>query len=117
MKRTGESWINGAAPAKKAKTAPASKRTQPKPLDVQPWEVEGTDYIFAAPELGAGYFVLRCNHGLATVPMRFMVHPFETNDALTHFNDKKGLTCHDTSRQYSKEDILAGFTHRGETKW
>ena len=113
MKRTGNSLAESSRSAKKAKPSPVSKPLQPENPDLQTWEVEGVEYIFAAPDFGTGYYVLRCNHGLSTKPEGFTVHPFDTGAAETHFNGTTGAICHDTSREYSKQDIMMEFAHRG----
>lgn len=45
--------------------------------------------------------------------MRFTQHPLESGSALEHFN-KKGLKCHDSSRNYTWDDVLREYTFRGK---
>lgn len=116
MKRSGDPNLGPATPSKKAKGAmqPAKGRAKPDTVDIDPWEVEGEEYIFTSPGFGPGYFILRCNHGLATKPTRFTVHPFETDEATKHFNSGRPETCHESPKQYTDEEIMTKFAHRGK---
>ena len=78
------------------------------------YEVENDEYIFAAPDFEPGFYVVRCNHGPATTQRYFKVHPFESGEALAHFNDSKTALCHDTSRGWTELEILEEYGHQGK---
>ncbi len=116
MKRSPDQAEASNPPAKKPKLSSAPKQTT-RNRNLDSWEVEGTDYIFAYPPFGSGWFVLRCNHGLATKPLLFPFtsDPFKKERlAWEHFNGSKALKCHETSKKYTDDEIMMNFAHRGK---
>ncbi|ROW06761.1 hypothetical protein VMCG_04181 [Cytospora schulzeri] len=95
-------------PNKKARKANGAQRT----IDL--WDVEAVEYIFKDKRCGPGYYVIRCNverHPPLGHPGVFVKPPLEGTNALDHFNSP-GHTCHDTSKQYSIEEIIREFAYR-----
>lgn len=77
-------------------------------------DVTGVEYIFKDNRCGYGHYdVIRCNVGKYPAlgqPGVFVTPPLESNTALDHYN--KGHACHDTTKDYSIDDIIHEFAHR-----
>lgn len=95
-------------PSKKAKKTNGAQKT------INYWDVEGVEYIFKDKRCGPGYYVIRCNverHPPLGHPGVFVKPPLDGTTALDHFNSR-GHTCHDSSKEYSVDDIIREFAHR-----
>lgn len=103
-----EALDTSGAPSKKAKRANGTQRT----IDIQ--DIEGAEYIFRDKRCGPGHYVIRCNVGKSPrrgQPGVFVTPPLEEDTALDHFKSKSA-TCHDTTKDYTIEDIIHEFAHR-----
>lgn len=104
----GEPLQASEMPSKKARKTNGAQKT------INYWDLEGVEYIFKDKRCGPGYYVIRCNverHPPLGHPGVFVKPPLEGTNALDHFNSK-GHTCHDSSKEYSIDDIIREFSHR-----
>lgn len=76
--------------------------------------MDGFEYIFRDKRCGPGHYVIRCNvdrNPPMGHPGVFVKPPLEDNIALDHFNSQ-GHACHDSSKEYSIDDIIREFAHQ-----
>lgn len=108
------------SPPKRSKPSPVSLVTPfsvivTRSLD---WfEVVSDEYIFRDGRCGSGWYAIRCNVGKMphiNKPTRFTQHPFYSNLALGHFNQKEKCHSGPTKEKYTEEKILQNFAFRGE---
>lgn len=97
-------------PTKKAKSSTAQQLDGLVTKSVDFREVEGKQFIFKGSRYGDGRFVLRCGSGQRKP---FLKHPLWAKVAMNHFNSD-GHPCHDTSRNYTLEDVLIEYTYHGK---
>ena len=102
----------------------AARRGKRTVETVWDWDVEGEDYVFYSPVPEPGWYVLRCDQGKESEPVRFKVPPFEYEEdhplqempAIEHFNNTRACKGHDTTKTYTEDEIMATFAKKGTSR-